>query len=184
MSDLLPTTFYEGPAEQVARDLLGAHLHACVEGQEIIGMIVETEAYGGAEDLASHASFRKNGVVQAMWGPPGTLYVYRAFGMYPCFNVVTGPKGEPSAVLIRAMSIQSPDPDDRAASGPGRLGRRLGLSTEHNGHHLSAPPFWIGPGHTPLADVRAGARVGVKRGDGRLWRFALAGHPAVSQPGP
>lgn len=182
MRTALPTGFYNRPVEQVARGLLGACLHACIDGNHLIGMIVETEAYGGSDDLASHASFRRSGVVHAMWGPPGTLYVYKAFGMYPCFNIVTGPEGEPAAVLVRAISIQHPESDDRSASGPGRLGRYIGLDLGHNGHDLTQPPFWIAPGREPSAEVRTAQRVGVKRGDGRDWRFAISGHPAVSRP--
>ncbi|MEX2425890.1 MAG: DNA-3-methyladenine glycosylase, partial [Thermomicrobiaceae bacterium] len=148
----------------------------------ITGIIVETEAYGGAEDLASHAAFRKTGYVTYMTGPSGTLYVYKAYGTYPCLNIVTGPEGKASAVLIRAISMQAPEPDDRSASGPGRLGRRIELSTAHNGHELLHPPFWIEPGSSETVEVATGPRVGVKRGDGRHWRFAIAGHPAVSRP--
>lgn len=184
-ADPFPPGFYNRPVEQVARDLLGTRLFVDNAGIVLEGEIVETEAYGGPEDLASHSAFRRNGVVRAMWGPPGTLYVYYAYGMYPCFNVVTGPDGEPSAVLIRAVSIISPEHDDRSASGPGRLGKRIGLTTEHNGHQLSRPPFWITP--APSGDrisVTAGHRVGVNRGDHRTWRFAVAEHPAVSRPKP
>jgi DNA-3-methyladenine glycosylase len=176
--------YYERPVEQVAQDLLGTRL--CVRHGNIAleGMIVETEAYGGPEDLASHSAFRRNGVVQAMWGPPGTLYVYKAYGMYPCFNVVTGAEGEPSAVLIRAVSILSPERDNRVASGPGRLGRRIGLEIDHNGHKLTCPPFWIEPAQDSPGQISRGPRVGVQRGDHRHWRFTVADHPAVSRPRP
>ncbi len=179
----LPTRFYDRPVEQVARDLLGARL--CVEhsGASLEGVIVETEAYGGPEDLASHSAFRRNGVVRAMWGPPGTLYVYKAYGMYPCFNVVTGPEGEPSAVLIRAVSIVSPEHDDKSASGPGRLGRRIGLDIDHNDHLLAKPPFWIERAQSLHEQIVNGPRVGVNRGDTRYWRFGVASHPALSARG-
>jgi DNA-3-methyladenine glycosylase len=178
----LPPEFYDRPVEIVARDLLGSGLVAINGGETIAGVIVETEAYGDEGDHASHAAFRRTGLVQAMWGPPGTLYVYKAYGMYPCFNVVTGPEGIPSAVLIRAMRILQPQRDDRAASGPGRLGRSIGLDIRHNGHHLTRPPFLINVGTLDSFDVTTGTRVGVKRGDQRPWRFAIAGHPAVSRP--
>lgn len=179
---ILNASFYDGPVEQVARDLLGARLHATGETGAIVGEIVEVEAYGGPEDLASHSAFRRTGLVQYMYGPPGTIYVYKAYGMYPCFNVVTGPDGQASAVLIRALSIIRPESDDRSASGPGRLGRYIGLDTDRNGHRLTVPPFWITRPEAIAGEIASGPRVGVKRGDHRHWRFAIAGHPAVSRP--
>jgi DNA-3-methyladenine glycosylase len=178
----LEQDFYQRDVVTVARDLIGTTLAALIEDRKISGMIVETEAYGDQCDLASHAAFRRNGVVRAMWGEPGTLYVYRAFGMYPCFNVVTGQAGTPSAVLIRAMCVQFPEPDDRIASGPGRLGRFIGLNAEHNEHRLHEAPFWIESGTPGDLEIATGPRVGVNRGDDRSWRFALRGHPAVSRP--
>ncbi len=181
--DAIPAAFYERPVEHVAPDLLGASLCASRPEEPLRGTIVETEAYGGPDDLASHSAFRRNGVVRAMWGPPGTLYVYLAYGMYPCFNVVTGAAGQPSAVLIRALSIVEPEPDDRSASGPGRLGRYIGLNATHNGHNLVYPPFWIEPGKMPESGIACGPRIGVKRGDGRAWRFGIPSHPALSAAG-
>jgi DNA-3-methyladenine glycosylase len=181
----LPRAFYDRNVEQVARDLLGTTLVARHGNVHVRGTIVETEAYGGADDPASHASFRKNGVVTAMWGSPGTLYVYAAFGVYPCFNVVTGEDGVPSAVLIRALSLWHPEIDNRVARGPGRLGRTIGLEIKHNTHPLDRSPYWIEPSpvHFDLFvnDVETGTRVGVNRDDGRPWRFWIPEHPAVSR---
>jgi DNA-3-methyladenine glycosylase len=180
----LPTDFYDRPVETVARELLGAWL-VSRSGEELVaGIIVETEAYGGEDDLASHAAFRRNGVVRWMYGPPGTLYVYKAYGMYPCLNVVTGPEGTPSAVLVRAISLVHPSTDQQSASGPGRLGRLIGLDLSHNGHPLDRPPIWVQPGDDQPGELVAARRVGVNRGDHRHWRFAWRGHPAVSRPRP
>jgi DNA-3-methyladenine glycosylase len=178
----LPASFYDRPVEQVARDLLGASLHAQAGDRAVVGQIVETEAYGGPDDLASHAAFRKSGLVRFMFGPPGSLYVYTAYGMYPCLNLVTGPDGEASAVLIRAISLVKPEPDDRTASGPGRLGRAIGLSVDHNGLPATGQPLSICQGESTVVEIVSGPRVGVKRGDHRHWRFAIPGHPAVSRP--
>lgn len=178
----MPASFYDRQVEQVARDLLGAVLRAQTGQQTLIGRIVETEAYGGPEDLASHAAFRKTGLVRYMHGPPGSIYVYTAYGMYPCLNLVTGPDGEPSAVLIRAVSLIEPELDDRTASGPGRLGRAMGLSVDHNGTMATGSPISIIQGELPVPEIAAGPRVGVKRGDNRHWRFAIPGHAAVSRP--
>lgn len=177
-----PASFYDRSVEQVAPDLLGAILRIQTGRLSVIGRIVETEAYGGPDDLASHAAFRKSGLVRYMHGPPGSIYVYTAYGVYPCLNLVTGPEGEPSAVLIRAVSLIKPVPDDRTASGPGRLGRAIGLSVDHNGSMATAPPITIFHGESPTHEIATGPRVGVKRGDNRHWRFAISGHPAVSRP--
>jgi DNA-3-methyladenine glycosylase len=182
MNEVLPESFYVRPVEQVAHDLLGACLNAeTLEGQ-VRGIIVETEAYGGPDDLASHAAFRKSGYVKHMWGPPGTVYVYKAYGMYPCLNIVTGTDGEAAAVLVRAISVLEPEPDNKIASGPGRLGRVIGLSTRHNGLMIYERPYWITPAKQAPSEVAIGPRVGVKRGDHRHWRFAIPDHPAVSRP--
>jgi DNA-3-methyladenine glycosylase len=175
--------FYDRPAPEVARTLLGAILVSTLKGETVAGRIVETEAYGDESDPASHASFRRSGLVRAMWGAPGTLYVYAAYGMYPCFNAVTGAHGTASAVLVRALELIQPAAPSNFASGPGRAGRVLGLATTLNGHDLGRAPLWIQPAAAPGRVVTA-ARVGITRGLDRHWRFALAGHPAVSRPRP
>jgi DNA-3-methyladenine glycosylase len=182
VNEVLKESFFDRAVEQVSRDLLGAVLHAETVTGIVSGTIVETEAYGGPDDLASHAAFRKTGYVKHMWGPPGTIYVYKAYGMYPCFNIVTGQEGDAAAVLLRAISVLQPVLDDRVASGPGRLGRHVGLNTGHNGLLIFDRPFWISPATTAPNAIATAPRVGVKRGDRRHWRFAIAGHPAVSRP--
>lgn len=189
----LPQAWFSRTPDEVARDLLGCLLVSTHDEQLTVGIIVETEAYGGADDPASHASFRRNGLVQAMWGPPGTAYVYRAYGVYPCLNVVTGTEGRPSAVLLRAaeplvgidvMAVRLNKPvGTRLASGPGLLGRAFGASIADNGHVLSRPPLWLQAGDLPEAVV-AGPRIGISRGLERHWRFGVAGHPALSRAFP
>src|SRR5919199_1868121 len=102
-SEALPADWYERPVQQVARDLLGCVLVSERPEGLAAGRIVEAEAYGDERDPASHASFRRNGLVRAMWGAPGTLYVSRAYGFSPCLNFVCCPVDEPAAVLIRAI---------------------------------------------------------------------------------
>lgn len=188
--DALPVERYHGSPVQVARDLLGCLLVSRRDDGLTAGLIVETEAYGGPEDAASHAAFRRSGPVVAMWGAPGTAYVYVAYGIYPCFNVVTGAPGEASAVLVRAiepvaglelMEQRRGTTGARVAAGPGRLSIALGISLEDNGRPLDRPPLWLQPGLRPWGFV-SGTRVGVRRAADRPWRFAVAGHPAVSRP--
>lgn len=185
--------WYARPVVQVAIDLLGCLLVTAIGGNVTAGWVVETEAYGGPEDPASHASFRRHGLVRAMWGPPGRAYVYRAYGVFPCFNVVTGRPGEASAVLIRAIEpavgieemagrLGAPA-GPRIAAGPGKLGRALGLGVEHNGLPLDRSPVWIQPGRL-VDQIVCGQRIGVRRGADRPWRFGVAGHQALSRPFP
>jgi DNA-3-methyladenine glycosylase len=187
----LPPTWYERDVEAVAVDLLGCLLVSERGDGTAAGIIVETEAYGGADDLASHAAFRRNGAVRAMYGPAGTLYVYVAYGTYPCANVVTGPQGEPSAVLIRALapvtgvelmaSRQGKRPGPRVAGGPGLLSRALAITPDDNERFLDRPPLWIQPGK-PSGPVMRGPRVGITREAQRRWRFGIAEHPSLSRP--
>ncbi len=186
----LASDWYERSVIDVARDLLGCLIVSVLHGETVAGMIVETEAYDGEDDPASHSAFRKKGLVEAMWGPRGSLYVYRAYGMYPCFNVVAGPGRRPSAVLVRAISpVINADamarrtgrpPDQRVASGPGLTGRALGISPADNGHLLHEPPVWIQPGDA-RGNVVAGPRIGITRGTEHHWRFGIEGHPALSK---
>ncbi len=92
-----------GPVLEAARGLLGCRLVRDGPGGRRVGRIVETEAYGGPEDRASHARFGESARAATMHGAPGRAYVYAVYGMHTCLNVVTGPPGHPSAVLLRAV---------------------------------------------------------------------------------
>jgi DNA-3-methyladenine glycosylase len=186
----LATTWYERPVVDVARDLLGCLLVSMLDGATVAGVIVETEAYDGEDDPASHSAFRRTGVVRAMWGPRGTAYVYRAYGMYPCFNVVAGPGERPAAVLIRALhplhNIETMSArtgrkaDARVAAGPGLTGKALGIDLDDNGRALQDPPLWIQPGAEDFTIV-SGPRIGITRGVEAEWRFGVRGAPALSR---
>lgn len=174
--------FYRRDPETLARALLGTLL---VHGDRA-GMIVETEAYLGPDDAASHARFgvtRRNAV---MFGPGGVTYVYLCYGMYNLFNVVAGRDGEAGAVLVRALApARGVDDDPRVARGPGKLTRALGITRAHTGIDLGASDsIYLERGKRVPADrVAVGPRVGVDyAGD---WaraplRFWIDGHPAVS----
>jgi len=185
-----PREWYGGSPVEAARRLLGCLLVSLRDDGITAGFIVETEAYGGPDDPASHAAFRRTGAVTAMWGPSGTAYVYVAYGVYPCFNVVTGERGEPSAVLVRAIEPylgidlmarrRGGGNGTRLASGPGRLAIALGISLHDNGRTLDRAPLWIQPGRR-VAGIAVGTRVGVRRGIERPWRFAVERHGGVSR---
>jgi DNA-3-methyladenine glycosylase len=100
---IIARDFYNRPALEVARDLLGCRLVRIQSGQRLSGLIMETEAYQGESDLGCHASAGKTPRTEVMYGPPGHAYVYFTYGMHWMFNVVTEPENSPSAVLIRGI---------------------------------------------------------------------------------
>jgi DNA-3-methyladenine glycosylase len=174
--------FYRRPSPELARALLGKRLWH--RGRA--GVIVETEAYLGPEDAASHARFgvtRRNAV---MFGEAGFSYVYLCYGMYDLFNVVAGRDGQPGAVLIRALAPDRGLPDDpKVARGPGKLTRALGITRAHTALDLcAADDLYITDGlRLAPAAIATGPRIGVDyAGD---WareplRFWVRDHASVS----
>lgn len=137
----LPRSFYNRDTTQVAQDLLGKHLVHIVDGAGRRARIVETEAYLGAHDLASHSSKGITPRTKIMYGPPGHAYVYLIYGMHHCMNVVTEPEGHGAAVLLRALEpIANIDGNTK---GPGLLCRAMGIDKRHNGHDLLSNDFYI-----------------------------------------
>ncbi|HEX2188464.1 MAG TPA: DNA-3-methyladenine glycosylase, partial [Longimicrobiaceae bacterium] len=178
----------------VARDLLGALVVSETGGKRCVGVVVETEAYTGPEDEASHAAerFGRTARNAAMFGPPGIAYVYRIYGLHWCLNAVTGPADFGAAVLIRAarplagveaMRGRRPGrPDRELLRGPGNLCRGLGVGREHDFHPLRLPPLWLAEGEAvPDARVAVGPRIGITRAAGAPLRFWVAGDPHVSR---
>lgn len=203
----LPSAFYARAAEEVARDLLGAHLLSSVGGERVGGRIVETEAYVGPHDPASHAAERIGRTARnaSMFGPPGIAYVYRIYGLHWCLNAVTGAADHPAAVLIRSLEPlegrevmrrrrrgppgsrrrDAPEPDwppDRdLARGPARLARAFGIDGSLDGHPLDRPPLWIVAGEPIRPEsVAAGPRIGVTRASDWELRFFVRGSRWVS----
>jgi DNA-3-methyladenine glycosylase len=178
----VPRRFFLADHATVAQALLGCVL---VHGERA-GLIVETEAYLGPADRASHARFGPTARTAVMFGAGGVAYVYLCYGVHEMFNLVSGPDGDPGAVLIRAIAPGHGLPDDDAVGrGPGKLTRALGLHRGLTGRALDDELFVARRAATP-AIVR-GPRVGV--GYAGAWarrklRFAIAGHPAVSRPAP
>jgi DNA-3-methyladenine glycosylase len=170
--------FFERPTVDVARSLLGAHLSVESPAGRRIGRLVETEAYV-ARDPASHAFLGPTPRNLAMFGPPGTVYVYRIHQVV-CANLVTLP-GE--AVLLRAAQ---PLPDAGAnLSGPGRLCRGLGITLRDNGEDAAfGARFGVEAGGVPPERIVSGRRIGIRRAAARRLRFALDGNPHVSRPRP
>jgi DNA-3-methyladenine glycosylase len=178
------------PVLDVAPLLLGARLQA----GGVTVRLTEVEAYAGERDPGSHAYRGRTPRTQVMFGPAGHAYVYFTYGMHWCVNVVAGPDGEASAVLLRAGEVvggltlareRRPGAATRdLCRGPARLTRTLGLTGEQNGVDLLAPgsPVLLsGPAGDDQDRIRTGPRVGVAgAGAPTPWRFWLEGEPTVS----
>ncbi len=167
----------------MARDLLGKVLcRRLPDGTRLAARVVETEAYRGLEDAASHAYGGPTPRSAIMFGPPGHAYVYLIYGMWCCLNAVTGPGRFASAVLLRAVHVPG---DARAGAGPGRLCRAMRVDRDLNGADLSrGRELWLADDGFRPAKVASGRRIGVDyagKWARKPWRFWMAGDAAVSK---
>jgi DNA-3-methyladenine glycosylase len=189
----LPHAFYLRGARAVARDLLGCVLVSRHGGARTAGRIVETEAYLGPEDAASHAAFRP-GSHTLFYGTGGVAYVFLNYGTHHCLNAITGQPGRPGCVLIRALEPLEGQATmarrrgvaadaRRLTSGPGNLTRALGVTLRDNGADLTRPPLTIEPPAGPRRfRIASGPRIGITRAVDLPLRFWIAGHPSVCPP--
>jgi len=179
----LPRAFYDRDTVTVARELLGKHLVHRVNGAELIGRIVEVEAYVGPHDLASHSSRGLTERTKVMFGPPGYTYVYLIYGVHHCMNVVTDREGHGAAVLLRALEPVSKL--EGRTCGPGLLCRAMNIDRRLDAHDLLGDDFFIAaPSTTDKRAIAKSPRIGVDYA--RHWakrhlRFYLRGSPYVSQ---
>jgi DNA-3-methyladenine glycosylase len=186
----------------VAPDLLGRYLVRELEGERLVLRLVETEAYLGAPDRASHASGgRRTPRNESLYLPGGHAYVYFIYGMHYCLNAVTGEAGVGSAVLLRAgRPVEGEErmaenrgwtkkirPGD-LAGGPGKICQALGIGRELDGVLLDRPPLYIAKGEPVTAEeIVASPRIGVDyAGEAAAWplRFSVRGDGNVSRPRP
>jgi len=184
----------------VARDLLGRYLVRRIDGERLVLRIVETEAYLGFDDPASHAfGGRRTARTEVMYEAGGVAYVYLIYGMHHCMNVVTGSSGRASAVLLRAGGAleggeamlrrrglgRAPRRGD-IAGGPGKICSALGIDRSLTGSDLTRGELRVSSGQpVSRAEIISGPRVGVDyAGEAASWplRFAIRGHPEVSKP--
>jgi len=184
----LAREFFDRPVLDVAPNLLG-----CVLSHgDVAVRLTEVEAYDGANDPGSHAFRGRTPRNAVMFGEPGHVYVYFTYGMHWCANLVCGPPGVASAVLLRAGEVvcgvklartrrTAARSDRDLARGPARLAQALGLTGEQNGADAcgNGPLSISAPTHEP-SGVRSGPRVGVANGATRPWRFWLDAEPSVS----
>ena len=190
---ILPRGFYGRAATEVARELLGKIL---VHG-ETAGKIVETEAYLGGDDLASHSARGITDRTRVIFGPPGHAYVYFIYGLYYCFNITTGNEpGKPEAVLLRAIEPvagESIMAKRRGANtgkianltnGPSKLCMAMGITKEQNKFDLTASPLYIEEASPILPqDIVETTRIGVDYAGewkNNCWRFYVKGNNFVS----
>lgn len=197
----LDQRFYLRDAKTVARDLLGRVLIRSIGGKRrAVGRIVESEAYLGATDPASHASGgRRTARTSTMFLEGGVAYVYLIYGMHHCLNVVAGPSGEAQAVLIRAIEplegdgwmcrnrgLETPVRPGQIGGGPGKLCRALAIDRRFDAVSLRCGELIVGAGMPATEEqIVNGPRVGVGyAGEAARWalRFAIKGHPEMSRP--
>jgi DNA-3-methyladenine glycosylase len=181
----LPRQFYREDTVELAQQLLGKLLvHRSLEGEHI-GRIVEVEAYLGPHDRAAHSARGRTPRTEVMFGPPGHAYVYLIYGIHCCMNIVNGPEGQASAVLIRALEPVSGIAE--RSNGPGLLTRAMHIDRRHNGVDLLGDQLFVadvGPAAVPHRVVRR-PRIGVDYAGAwarRLLRFYIRGNPYVSKP--
>jgi len=183
--NILSRKFYERDTSKVARDLLGKAL-VKYEGSEMVGgIIIETEAYYGPDDPASHAYHGKTPRSKIMFGKSGIAYVYLCYGMYNLLNIVTENEGKPGAVLIRVLEPvwgidimkKRRSLDDRLTDGPGKLTIALGIDMKDNGADIVT-----GKNNIYIFDYKTGSnnvkimvtgRIGIKKGKEKQLRFYI-----------
>ena len=185
---ILKRPFYERPTAEVARALLGKVLmHGAAAG-----IIVETEAYPGRDDLASHSARGITGRTRIIFGPPGHAYVYLIYGMYECLNLVTEPAGTPGCVLIRALEpvagielMRERRPAagklEDIARGPGRLTMAMAITRADYGADVTRGSLVVREPASPRAlEIQATPRIGIRICAERPLRFILRGNRFVS----
>ena len=174
MEQPLPVNFYARPTLAVARDLLGCRLVRILNGVRLVGVITETEAYVGEDDLGCHAKAGRTKRTEPMYGPPGRAYVYFTYGMHWMLNAVTEAEGFPAAVLIRAVEtveglrvVESRRAKAKKAdwtNGPAKLTAAFGIDSQQNKTDLTQTDsgLWIEP-EIVISDlsVTSGPRVGL-----------------------
>jgi DNA-3-methyladenine glycosylase len=185
-SSPLPHSFYNRPTLTVARELIGARLVRILDGVKLVGVIYETEAYIGEDDLACHAKAGLTKRTAPMYGPPGHAYVYFTYGNHWMLNAVAERKGFPAAVLIRAIQpvegvdVMMERRQGRDTFGPGKLTQAMGITKSENNADLteSNSLLRIEAGiSVPDSSVTIGARVGLNNTPepwlSKPWRFLV-----------
>ena len=191
----LDRKFYQrGEVEEIARDLIGKHLFTQINNKKTGGIIVETEAYCGATDRASHAYPNKfTERTSIMFEPGGLVYVYLCYGIHKLFNIVTNQAGRADAILVRAIEPKFgidtmgerrniPEGSISLTSGPGKLTQALGIELSHYGLPLDGNIIWVEDNGLDV-EIRTSKRIGVDYAGKDallLWRFFARDNPWLS----
>jgi DNA-3-methyladenine glycosylase len=157
-------SFFEQNTVHCAKSMIGSRI---VHG-ELSGTIIETEAYRGSDDAASHAFKGPTNRSKVMFGRPGVIYVYLVYGMHCCMNITTETEGNPGAVLLRAI-LDGP----AIINGPGRLCRFLNIDRRHNGVILKESTSIHFERHESNHLILSSTRIGISRAKDKPWRFML-----------
>lgn len=184
-------SFLQNHADIAAPLLLGCVLERDIDGQTVQVRIVETEAYDQTDE-ASHSYRGQTPRTKPMFGPAGYAYVYFTYGMHHCMNIVVGPEGHGSAVLIRAVepldeyaAITARRPNvswGNTTNGPGKLCQALKITRELSGHNLSRAPLRLRV-NQPVdpSEIVTATRIGISQATDKLWRYYVKDNPWVSK---
>ncbi|MGD1054493.1 MAG: DNA-3-methyladenine glycosylase [Nitrososphaerales archaeon] len=190
----LTRRFFDKYTPSVARALLGTVLVRVVDGERLSGTIVETEAYRGARDPASHAYGGRTKRNAVMFGEGGHAYVYFSYGFHWCLNLTTEPAGRAGAVLVRAIEpiegleqmLRNRDleSDEHVTDGPGKLTQALGIDSTLNGEDLVTSDRLFVEEGKKVEETDSSSRVGIRRGVAFRWRFFVKGNRFISKARP
>ncbi|MFA5358351.1 MAG: DNA-3-methyladenine glycosylase [Patescibacteria group bacterium] len=191
MKKNITKSFFNRDTKKVAQELLGKFLIREYNDKYYIGIITETEAYCGPNDLASHASRGKTPRTEIMFGPPGHIYIYLIYGMYYCLNIVTEKNNYPAAVLIRSIQAFKPIKvisssinfknlkplDYKITNGPGKLCKYFYIDKNLNKKSLAVPYLWIKDSNIKVKKIKKLPRIGVDYAGcyaKKPWRYQAA----------
>jgi DNA-3-methyladenine glycosylase len=189
--DITNFALLDADADVIAPRLLGSLLILETGGQRLVGKIIETEAYDQS-DAASHSYKGRTPRTDVMFGPSGHLYVYFTYGMHYCCNVVTGPEGHGSAVLIRALEplegleVMEQNRNGRGGqettNGPAKLCEAFLIDKSFNGHDLRQKPLRLElQDAIDQTEIVQTTRIGISQAKDKPWRFYIRGNPYVSR---
>lgn len=191
MTERLDRAFFARATEAVARDLVGCILVRKIAGEVVSGRIVETEAYGDETDLASHAAVYRRSRAPIMRAEPGSVYVYRSYGVHFCFNIVAHLLDGGGAVLIRAVEPtlgielmaerRGTTVKTALTNGPGRLAQAFGFSLIDNQDDVVVSNDIALLAADAPVDVETSARIGITRDTDRPWRYFDPGSEFLSR---
>ncbi|MGC8577058.1 MAG: DNA-3-methyladenine glycosylase [Thermoproteota archaeon] len=192
MERILPKEFYSRKTTVVAKELLGKTIVRKLGGIKIEGKIVETEAYGGKEDPASHAYRGITKRNRVMFEEPGHVYVYFTYGNHWCLNLVAHEPNRPGAVLIRAIEptsgieymkkFRDVSSLENLCNGPGKLTKALKIDRKLNGLDVTKEgELYVIDTEEKMFEIGISSRIGIKKGRNKLWRFFIKGNPFVSR---